>query len=193
MCVDSHLVFDWRPYLKDTGRNLEPDLTTPETSKKALLRLLGDLSINDRLKYSPAPEDVFDGCALRGAPYPDLRGMKKSECLEYYKLSKYVTNHQTCFRFQRNNRGLQHAYLSSVAFDPENPGIESSITLNLEVFKYVREFHVFFVPPGEKAIGELMTPKAFDRGTKFEYNKFGLRYRVVSSELSLSLILSLSR
>lgn len=172
--------------MRDTNKNHKPDLTTAETSKKSLLRLLGDLTVHDRMKYSPDPYTVFDGCELRGAPYADLRGLTKKECLEYYTLSKFVTNQQTCYRFQRNQENLSHFPTSAVAFDPETPGIESSITLNTKVFENVREFKVFYSPPREKSIAELMTPKAFDRGPNLEYNHFGLRYRMVSLSFSFS-------
>lgn len=175
------MVFDWERYFNDTEINLKPDFSTALSFKESLIKILDSLTVDERMKYSPEKTVIFDKCALRGAPTSILSQKTKEDCLKFYIQKKFITNQQTCYRFQRSTKQTTLVFLSSIAFDPENPGIESSITLNSEAFEHVREFYVYFSPPGEKSLQEMMIPKAFDRGAIKDYNKFGLRYRMVSS------------
>lgn len=182
LCADSHTVFDWEKFKKDTGIDLCPDFTDDLTSRETLLKLLRSVDIDERIKYSPDKKDVLIKCAVRGDPYMLLDEKSKEECDNIYKIVVYVTNQLTCIRFRRENFDVEIPS-SAIAFDPTYPGLLSSITLNSTVFQNVTEFRAFFTPEGGKPLEELMIPKVFTRGYDHgnnQYNQFGIRVRMVS-------------
>lgn len=175
LCVNSHLVFDWKSYLKDTGK--DPNL--PKPSSEAMIKLMGDLTISQRMKYSPKTEKTIKKCALRGIPDSKLRSMDRKTCQEYYTLQKYITNKSTCFMYTQNKGSVNEIVETLISSDPEFPGVESSITLDEEIFKNVRNFKSFFAATGQKPYGELWARETLDRGPNNEYNHFGFRSHLV--------------
>lgn len=186
--MDSHTVFDWESYRLDTYGNVP----YPRPSEEELTKIIGDLTVNQRMKYSPPENIVLNECALRGAPDSELQNMSNQTCREYYIVRKTSANKSTCFGFERiPEKLLNGVHTSSIAFDPRNPGIEWSLTLNSDIFANVTEFQLFIGAADQRPYGEMIIPKTYDRGVGKEYNEFGIRYRMVSlifSDCSLIIV-----
>lgn len=173
LCVESS-------YIEETGKTSKLDLSSIRASSETLIKFLGDLTIAERLKYSPEAKDILEKCGVRGAPFSNLKTMNRKECSEYYELSKFVTNQLTCYRIKPTDKPLSEVLENSISFDPEHPGVESTFTFNDTIFKNVQEFKLFIIPEAYNPLEELMRPQTFNRGYNMTQNHLGFRYRMVS-------------
>ena len=176
-------MFDYDAFNHDhPDRFMEPDFSTAETSKKTLLRLVSEVTVNERMNYTPAPQDTFAGAFLRGIEGSVLKFLDQISALGYFHIVKFVTNYFICYRYSGDLKQIMTVPHRVMAFDPISPGVEYGIQLNSTAFKNADIIQLIFSRKKGKPHGELMIPKVVERGNNTDgqqYNKFRLKYHEV--------------
>ena len=183
VCVENHKMFDYESFNRDhPDRFMKPDFSTAETSRDTLLRLVSEVTVDERMKYTPTPQDTFDGAFLRGIAGSALKFLDQMSAAVYFTVGKFVTNYLICYRYAGNLKQLGDYSHRTVAFDPVHPGVVFGIQFNSTAFRNADTIQPSFSRKKGKPHGELMIPKVVERVNNTDgqqYNVFGIRFHEV--------------
>ena len=185
-----------REYILETGSNLHLNHSSKEASEESRKKLVSHVSTKQLLEFTPKVNQVFGSCKLRQTK-ENPNGIHEffgKKCNSQFKVVRYLSNTDFCLRFGFPRRQDSLSF-REVAFDPSDPGIMQSITLNNTLFANVTSFKVFYTLDNSTGYKELETAPRIDRGYNYNdssafYSHFGIRNHVVSSWLVCSEVLN---
>ena len=187
VCAPSDQVFNETEYNVKTGSNLHLNHSSKEASEASRKKLVSHVSTKHLLEFTPKVNQVFGSCKLRRTE-ENPHGIQEfigTECSDRFRVVRYLSNTDFCLRFAFPRRQDSLSF-REVAFDPSDPGIVQSITLNNTLFANVTSFKLFYTLNNSTGYKELETAPRIDRGYNYNdsrafYSHFGIRNHVVSS------------